>query len=634
MTVYYGLKTLANLRSGDRVLIHSAAGGVGQAAVQLAQRVGAEIFATASRGKWEFLKSQGIDHVMDSRSLEYIKEIKNITDGEGVDVILNSFAGEFVIKNLEVLKPGGRYVELGKLGILSQEDMDELLPTATYLPFDLFEVALENKQAIRNVLTQIQADIQAGLIKPIIFETFPIQNAVDAFRHMAMAKHIGKVVLTIPKDELSGTNNADDSSELTIPEQPRERILDTPVHIQPDATYLITGGLGDLGLQVAYWIVMAGARYLILTGRSGKGNSETQRAVALLEQSGAKVRIVKADISRQEDVSRLFADINPGFPPIKGIVHAAGVTADATLLDETWEHFESVLAPKVRGLWNLHIQSQSLELDFFITFSSIASMIGAPGLGNYASANAFMDGLMQDRYRKGIPGLSINWGPWAEIGMNVRMEKRHLANQAALGLIPLLPILGLQALETTFELDLAQVAVMRMDWNRFVQILPVANQVPLLETFSQRKITGSGMHAELLAELKAAPANDRKKIMLGHLRTELARVLGLESIQQIELKHRLLDFGLDSLMAIELINSLNISLGVNLPATMVFNYPTIGAVIDFIVDEVLELGSDSGSDSSGDIDREELNSSITATTQLVTNPGRSNGIDIEAISNE
>jgi acyl carrier protein len=351
---------------------------------------------------------------------------------------------------------------------------------------------------------------------------------------------------------------------------------------------------------------MAGARYLILTGRSGIRNSEDQHVVDHLEQSGAKVLVVKADISIQEDAARLFAKIESQMPPLKGIVHAAGLLDDGTLFQQTWERFENVMAPKVKGLWNLHRQTQELALDFFIAFSSIASLLGSPGQGNYAAANAFMDGFMQDRHRRGLPGLSINWGPWAQVGMAARLDDRYQERQSALGLNPLLPVLGLQALEASLEIDSAQVAVMIVDWGQFFQQFPLASEVPLLEAFNPRRSAGSGIHAELLAKLKSAPTGERKSMLLEHLQTELARILGLRSPQQIDLQHRLLDFGLDSLMAVELIISLEMSLGTTLPATMIMNYPTIGAVIDYMIDEVLELGDTPDPDSTKKLDDNKL----------------------------
>ncbi len=572
LTAYYGLHTLAHLKSGDKVLIHAAAGGVGQAAVQLAQQAGAEIFATASPGKWGFLKKQGVAHIFNSRTLDYAEQIQQLTAGAGVDIVFNSLNGEFITKNLDVLRIGGCYVELGKLGILSPTQMHEQRPDVTYFPFDLLEIALRQPETLHQLLNDFKEALRVGRMTPLPYQSFAMEEVVPAFRYMAQSKHIGKIILTLP--ETFAANAA-------VPATPS-------IKIQEDASYLITGGLGSLGSLVAHWLLAQGARHLILTGRQGAETLQAQRLVHFLQNSGAQVTVVKADISNEEEAINLLSQIKRDLPPLRGVIHAAGVLEDGTLRQQTWARFENVMRPKVAGTWNLHTHTQQCHLDFFICFSSIAALLGSPGQGNYAAANAFMDGLMQERRRRGLVGMSLNWGPWAEVGMAAELSQRHRARQATLGLEPLLPVVGLHALQEVLALNPNQTAIVSVNWQKFFQQFPLANEVPLLESFSTRKGGFTG-RSELLEQLRAAPPAEQKKMLFNYLRTELARILGLGSPEQIEPQQRFLDFGLDSLMAIELKSSLEAGVGRTLPATMVFNYPTLEAVVNYLVDEVLDL---------------------------------------------
>lgn len=579
LTASYGLHTLAQMKAGDRVLIHAAAGGVGQAAVQLAQKAGAEIFATASLGKWEHLAGQGIQHIMDSRSLDFADQIMHMTAGQGVDIVLNSLSGDFILKSLEALGMGGRFVELGAIGILTPDDLQALRPDIAYFPFNLLKIAQQDPDALSSTFASLAQAIQAGELQPLAYHTFTIEQAISAFRFMAMAKHIGKIVITFPETP----------PQDSVPEgEPGKAVH--PLLIRPDASYLITGGFGALGLQLANWLVMEGARNLVLSSRHGAHSPEAQTAIHILEQAGANLLVVQADISSHADLARLLSEAQAAMPPLRGIFHTAGVLDDGVLNQLTWERFETVMAPKVAGAWNLHLQTLHLPLDFFVCFSSIASLLGSPGQANYAAANAYMDGLVHYRHALGLPGLSINWGPWAEVGMAARLDRRYQARQTSLGLDLIPPTLGLQALEECLAINPTQVAVMPVDWRKFFQQFPFAAELPLLSTFSTKRGGGTSGYAGLREKLKGAPPGERKGLLLDFLRSELARIMGLGSAGLIEPQQRLLELGLDSLMAVELVTSLESNLGTNLPATMVFNYPTLQAVVDYIIDDILSLG--------------------------------------------
>jgi myxalamid-type polyketide synthase MxaB len=562
LTASYGLNHLAQIQPGDRVLIHAAAGGVGQAAVQLAQQVGAEIFATASPGKWEFLQSMGLKHVLNSRTLDFAQEIMKLTAGQGVDVVLNSLNGDFIPKNIEALAANGRFVEIGKIGIWSETQMKEARPDVAYHYYDLIEVARQQPGLIKEMLGDLSQQMQAGRLKPLPQQVFALENVVQAFRYMAQAKHIGKVVIS---------QNAE-AGKL----------------VHENGAYLITGGLGDLGLTVARWLVEQGARHLVLAGRRGAASAAAQQAVNELTETGVEVRVAAVDVSNLADVACLVEDIAAAKPPLRGVVHAAGLLDDGILFQQTWERFAQVMAPKMTGTWHLHVLTQHLPLDFFICFSSIASLLGSPGQGNYAAANAFMDGLIHYRRALGLPGLSINWGPWAQGGMAATVSESHQARWAGQGINLITPAQGLQALEALLKQNVAQATVLRINWPNFGRQLPPGMSMPLLETFLET--TGpvtSPQSSELLEKLKTIPAEERSAVLLNYIRAQLARVLGLSSPELIEPGQRFFELGLDSLIAIELRNQFEISFGRSLPATLLFDYPTVEALADHLAQEIV-----------------------------------------------
>ncbi len=457
LTAYYGLRHLAHLAPGERVLIHAAAGGVGLAAVQLAQQAGAVIFATAgSDDKRVFLRALGIQHVMDSRTLDFADQVLDLTQGEGVDVILNALTGEFIPKGLSILRAGGRFLEIGKRDIWSDEDVTRAHPHVLYLPYDLGDVWRDAPALVRPMLQELMTSIQLGRLKPLPSQSFPLEQAASAFRFMAQAKHIGKIVVT----QEPGTPAAARRTEARHSALP----------LQPNATYLVTGGLGALGLQVARWLVERGARHVVLAGRHDPSPAARQ-AIERLQHSGAQVMAAQADISEAEQVRALLAAIEQTMPPLRGIVHAAGVLDDGVLLQQNRERFETVMAPKIWGAWLLHDLTRDLPLDFFVLYSSAAALFGSAGQGNYAAANAFLDALAHQRRAEGLPALSINWGAWAEAGMAATVDhNRRQWTQRGFGLIA--PDQGIQALGQALRLGIPQVAVLPIDWPQLLQHFP------------------------------------------------------------------------------------------------------------------------------------------------------------------
>jgi myxalamid-type polyketide synthase MxaB len=578
LTAHYGLHVLAKMSAGDRILIHAAAGGVGMAAVQLAQRTGAEIFGTAgSPEKRAFLQSLGVQHVMDSRSLDFADTVMECTGGQGVDIVLNSLAGEYIPKSLSVLGANGRFVEIGKRDIWDERQVAQLRSDVSYFVFDLGEVRLQDPALIRSMLCELMQAFEARALKPLPRQVFPIEEAASAFRYMAQAKHIGKIVVT---------------QRGAIPEPAAE----ASEFFATERTYLITGGLGGLGLRVARWMVERGARHLVLMGRSGASGAAGE-LINELQQAGAQIVVFQGDVSQANDVGSVLAHIEQSLPPLRGIVHAAGVLDDGILLQQTWTRFAKVMAPKVAGAWNLHTLTQNLPLDFFVLFSSVASLLGSPGQGNYAAANAFLDALAYHRRVQALPALSINWGPWTEAGMAAALGRQGERRWAAQGLGFITPERGLQALEQVLRRGDTQMGVLRVNWSKFAQQFAVSGEPPLLsELIGEIRAWSSSQQPsvreiELLRQLEASAPNKRYQLLFHYVQDQVVKVLGLEPSYPMDSRQALHDMGMDSLMAVELTNRLQTGLGLSFPSTLAFDYPTVEAIARHLAEKMLPAES-------------------------------------------
>ena len=579
LTAYYGLHHLTQLKPGDKILIHAAAGGVGQAAVQIAQKAGAEIFATASPSKWDFLKKQGISHIMNSRTLAFAEEIKQATNNKGVDVILNSLNGEYIAKSFEVLAENGRFIELGKIGIWKRSKVQETYPTAHYYPFDLGEVTKENPAIIHNLWTKLSTHFNQQHFQSLPSKSFPVQQSTQAFRYIQQAKHIGKVVLTLP---VSSSQNI----------------------ISPTSNYLVTGGLGALGLQIAQWLTNQGAQQVTLVGRNNPSPA-AETKIAQMRAAGTNIVVLKGDISKERVVADIIQQLKTETHlPLKGLIHTAGVLEDGLLSQLSWTQFENVMAPKARGTWHLHQHTQSLSLDFFVCFSSIASLIGSPGQANYAAANTFMDTLMQHRRKSGLPGLSINWGPWSNAGMAAQLDSTTQKRMRSRGINPIDPEAALKILKDLLTTSItnpstdtpAQVGAFSINWNKFIAQLPSRVSLPLLKQLKEQIQTDNSSlqsdHLQGLEQLKQLPVAERRQRLMHQIQAEIADVLGYNDPKEIALDQPLGDLGVDSLMAVELANQLEHNLGPTIPASFLFEHPTLQGLVNYLVEQLSEVEFD------------------------------------------
>jgi acyl transferase domain-containing protein/acyl carrier protein len=562
MTAHWAMHHMGRLQAGERILIHAASGGVGLAAVQLARRLGLEILATAgSPEKRAYLRGLGIRHVMDSRTLDFADEVMAATAGAGVDAVLNSLTGDALARSLTLLAPHGRFLEIGKRDIY-QDTRLGLWPfhrNLSYFAVDLIRMFSDRPEDCAALLREVVDLAGQSAIEPLPRTVFLASKAVDAFRLMAQAKHIGKIVLSLHDPEA------------------RIRLVPAAKGLGPDASYLITGGLGGLGLTVARWMVDHGARHLALVGRGAPG-AGAREAVTALEAQGARVLVGRADVSRPDELAAFLAEADRNLPPLRGVVHAAGILDDGLLAKLDPERLRAVMEPKVEGAWNLHAALAGREIDFFVLFSSASAVLGSPGQGNYAAANAFLDALAHARRAAGLPALAIDWGPWSEVGLAARPDRG--GRLALRGIASLTPAQGAEAFGRLLCGVEPQVAVLSIDLQQCFQHYPLLAEAPLFASLAAEATEGPTA-APFRKTLLEAPAGRRLALLEDHLRHETARVLGLPPAR-LDKTRPLGSLGLDSLMALELRNRLEAGLGLKLSATLVWNHPTLAALAEHL----------------------------------------------------
>jgi acyl transferase domain-containing protein/NADPH:quinone reductase-like Zn-dependent oxidoreductase/acyl carrier protein len=585
LTALYGLRHVADIKRGTRVLIHAAAGGVGMAAVQIAQRAGAEVFATAgSPAKRALLRRMGVAQVFDSRSLAFRDELLAATGGRGVDVVLNSLAGEFIPASVATLAPDGWFLELGKRDVWSPERMRETRPDVRYRIYDLGEELSANPKLAPALLGELCAALADGSLRPLPVRAFDFAQAPEAFRFMAQAHHVGKLVLRAPGAA-------------------RRAAAGAPL-VRPDATYWITGGTGGIGVRTARWLVQQGARDVVLTGRR-EPSADAQHVIEECMRLGARIHVRAADAGVPASVAAVLDEIRMTMPPLRGVVHAAGVLEDGVLAGQTWPRWQAVLRGKAHGAHLLDALTRDLPLDFFVLYSAAGLQLGPAGQGAYPAANAELDALAWARRSAGLPALSVAWGQWAEAGMAARTSTGAGAGGAdawsARGLGWIAPREGFAQLARLLRDGATYAAVLPIDWARFLTRLPAGIDrdfyravAPAERAPARAEPTTATRAAEgvsLVERWRAAPAGDRRGLMLAHLADRARHVLGLDAGVPLDPRGALKDAGLDSLMSVELRNVLTRSLGRSLPATLLFDYPSLDALASYLL-RALDLSGD------------------------------------------
>lgn len=548
----------AKLRPGDRVLIHAASGGVGLAAIQLARHCGATVFATASAYKRATLREMGVEYVYDSRTTDFADQILADTDGEGVDVVLNSLTNEgFVEATVRATAKGGRFAEIAKRDIWSPEQMAAVRPDIDYGIIALDATTVNDPHHIQRLMNEVSQGLADGEWEPVPAEVYPLTEAKSAFRRMQQARHIGKIVLQMPK----------------------------PLAPRGDRSYLVTGGLGALGLHTAAYLAQLGAGDIVLTSRRS-ADAEAERAIAAItERFHCRVHVFSADVGDADELAGLLTRIRAELPPLGGVAHLAGVLDDALLPQQDLEHFRTTLRPKAFAAQRLHELTKDDELDFFILYSSASAVLGSPAQANYACANAFLDGLTAARRAHGLPATAVNFGPWGRGGM--ASSQVVIANLGAQGMMPLEPAAALAALGEVVRHGTGQATVLKANWQRAAKMFGGVRPPLLDNVLPTGDAEGTG-DSELLRQLQEIPVAARAGFITEFLQREVQGFLRLA--QPPAATSRFLDLGTDSLMAVELRNRLFGQFGgkFDISPTAVFDYPTIGELAEHLVSQLPE----------------------------------------------
>ncbi|HYX99803.1 MAG TPA: SDR family NAD(P)-dependent oxidoreductase, partial [Mycobacterium sp.] len=541
----------AKLNPGDKVLIHAASGGVGLAAIQMAQHHGAEVYATASTFKRATLRKLGVKHVYDSRTTDFADQILADTDGAGVDVVLNSLTSEgFVEATIRATAQNGRFAEIAKRDIWTPEQMAEARPDIAYEIVALDTVMFTEPDRIRTLLSEVSEGLANGEWTPLPAEIYPLTEARAAFRRMQQARHIGKIVCQMP----------------------------TPLQPRGDRSYLITGGLGAIGLSTASYLAQLGAGDIVLTSRREPDAEAQQTIEEITERYKCRIHTFSADVGVESDVEKLLERIRAKLPQLAGVAHLAGVLDDALLNQQDLDRFRTTLAPKAFGALHLDRLTRDDKLDFFIVSSSVSSLFGSPGQANYSTANALLDGLIADRKAHGLPATGINFGPWGGGGM--ASSEAASANISAQGLLPLDSAGALGALAEVVANGTGQATILKANWARAAKVLG-SSRPPILDLVLPSDMA-EVVDSELLKQLQEIPVAQRASFITEFLQREVQGFLRLA--QPPAATSRFLDLGTDSLMAVELRNRLHSQFGgkFTINATAVFDYPTIGGLGEYL----------------------------------------------------
>ncbi|MFJ6379380.1 type I polyketide synthase [Kitasatospora sp. NPDC092039] len=554
LTAYYALHDLAKARAGESLLLHAATGGVGMAALQLAHHWGLEVYGTASTPKWDTLRALGYDedHIADSRTLDFEERFRKATDGRGVDIVLNSLAHEYVDASLRLLPRGGRFIEMGKTDVRDPEAVAAAHTGVEYRTFDVLDSGPEH---VRSLLRELVALAEQGVVAPLPVTAFDIRRAPEAFRYLSQAKHTGKVVLTLP----------------------------TP--LDPDGTVLVTGGTGVLGSRLARHLVTRhGMRKLVLVSRRGADTPVT----ADLADLDAEIRYAACDVTDRTALAELL----DGITDLTAVVHTAGTLADATLEGLTPDHLDRVLHPKSDAAHHLHELTRDRDLAAFVLYSSAAGTLGNAGQANYAAANAHLDALAHHRRTHGLPATSLAWGLWQLTdGMTGHLDATDRSRVARSGILPFTEAEGHAMFDEAVR-GAAPVAIL----NRFdpaaLRTRADAGMLPaVLRALTGRRARRAAAAAEaggesLTRRLAGLGAEQQLAVVLDLLRRHVATVLGHADPEAVNPGRALKELGFDSLSAVEFRNRVNVATGLRLPATVVFEYPTLDTLGRFVLAEL------------------------------------------------
>ena len=556
-TVYYALKHLAQIQPGEKILIHGAAGGVGIAAIQYARYCGAEIFATAGTDeKRDFVRLLGADHVMDSRSLAFSDQIMEITNDEGIDIVLNSLAGEAITRNLSILKPFGRFLELGKRDFYenSKIGLRPFRNNISYFGIDADQLLIERADLANRLFKEMMELFNDGSLRPMPFRNFPASRIHDAFRYMQQSRQVGKVIVSF-----DDCNTADFIENIKPLHTQEEKLV-----CNPDGSYLVTGGLSGFGLRTATWLVENGARSLVLISRSAHVSDESKPIIEKLQEQGVQIFTRACDVSDKSALTRLISEIQNEIPPLKGLVHAAMVLEDGLIRNMSQSQLNKVMTPKINGAWNLHKVTKDIDLDFFVMYSSATTYVGNPGQANYVAANSYLESLAHYRKSAGLAASYVAWGAISDVGYLARNEETKEALQSRLGGNALNSEQALKLLEKVILSEKAGAAVIDLDWGVIQRVMPAAGSAKYEELQRMVKASDSDHFEDiqtLIANMNQAEVQD---LVVDLLLDEIEQILRLPR-EKLDTEKSIFDLGMDSLMGMELVLAIEERFAVKLP---------------------------------------------------------------------
>ena len=574
-TAYYGLIVVGRLKKGDKVLIHSATGAVGLAAIQIANWVGAEIFATAGNNeKREYLRKLGIKHVMDSRSMDFANEIKYTTKNKGLDVIINSLAGDAFYQSFSLLGPYGRFVEIGKKDIAENNALllNAFNRNLTFSAVDIDRMLKERPDLILGLTHEINKGFEAGYFRALPTTVFPASEVADAFRYMAQSKHIGKIVVRMRDEKVSAKPLAQHKGV-----------------IKKFGTYLLTGGTSGFGLEVAKWLSKKNVGQLVLVSRSGGATEEANSAIAEMEKEGTAVLVAAVDITVESQVKHLFEETITALRPLRGVFHSAMVLDDCLLKDLDESRLSKVMEPKVAGVLNLHKYTKNLKLDYFVNFSSISSLVGNAGQGNYVAANTFLDAFAYYRRARNLPAITINWGVFKETGV-VANSIEYAKHLESIGITSFNTHEALEALENVLEENPIQVGIFTIDWHQWAIANPRGAEISRFENlvgriFNDEDSQHANRYKELVQELSKLGNIDRQNRLEFHICEQIVKVMRIP-VQSVDPHQSIKKMGLDSLLTFEIRLAIRSNLGIEIPSIDLLAETSISQLTSQILKEI------------------------------------------------
>ncbi len=590
LTAYYAMVELGRMQAGETILIHGAAGGVGLAAIQIAKLKGAKIIATAgTQEKRRFLTMLGVDHVFDSRTLAFVEDVRRVTNGAGVDLVLNSLFADAMELSLQLVKPFGRFLELGKRDYYgdSKIGLRPFRRNISYFGIDADQLLVNQPALTRRIFTEIGALFEEGRLSPLPFRAFDHDEIGNAFRLMQNAGHIGKIVVLPP------VAGRDEVASMSV----------RRMKLSGEGVHLVIGGIGGFGLVAANWLVEKGARRIALCSRRGVADAETKAAIARWQKLGVTASVHACDVTNREAATELLATLRAE-APIKGIVHAAMVLDDALISNLSRERNHPVIAVKAEGAGIVDALTRGDDLDLFLMFSSATTLVGNPGQSNYVAANGYLEGLARARRAAGLAGLAVGFGAIADTGYLAQNTDVNDLLSKRIGKTALKAQVALDQVEAYIEadpgtVDAATVMISEIDWQA-ARNLPVARQALfeiVLRSADQHAGGGDGATMDLVAMIEGKSAQDAEQVLFDVVASEIAAILRV-SKDTISRNKVLKEIGLDSLMAVELGMSFQQNTGFDMPLSGVADTTTVGDVARKLYEKVSKR--DQGGDEEAD----------------------------------